>query len=90
MRKNLNAGEPLFRWSGHAFLALLSRTGNIERVRTEIARVMEIKLEHTIQTASRTVMVPIVARWTLFPILAVPRLMCQKIDTFVTVPTQRD
>lgn len=86
----LQAPDRLFRWSGPTLLALVPRQGGLERVRGEIGRVMETRLEHTIQTPSRCIMVPITARWTVFPMMAAPRLFYQKIDNFVAKPTSRD
>ena len=63
-------------------LALLSRPVRLEIVREEIARLMEYKYEHTVKTSSRTILLPISARWAVFPMMAAPRLLVQKIDTF--------
>ena len=78
-----------FVWTA-AFVALLARPGSLERVRSELGRIMEAKLEHSIETSHRSVLVPIAARWTLFPMMAAPRLIYQKIDTFAAIPTERD
>lgn len=90
VRKQLAPGDRLFRWAGASLLAMLPRPGNIDAVRMEIARVMATKLEHIIQTPSRSLMVPVSARWTLFPVMAATRLICQKIDTFAATPALRD
>jgi hypothetical protein len=47
-----------------------------------VARLMEVRCEHTVQTASRTILLPIAARWTVFPSMAAPRLLIHKIDAF--------
>jgi GGDEF domain-containing protein len=84
VRKHLNADDRLFRWADPALLALMPRPGSsIESVRIEFGRVMETKLEHTVQTSSRSIMIPISARWLLFPMIPAPRLMYQKLDAFV-------
>lgn len=90
VRRQLAPGDRLFRWAGAALLALLPRPASIDAVRMELARVMATKLEHIIQTPSRSLMVPISARWTLFPIMAATRLTCQKIDTFAAAPALHD
>jgi GGDEF domain-containing protein len=90
VRKELTPDDRLFRWSGPTLLALLPRGGTVERVRSEVARIMENKLEHTVQTASRSVMFPIAARWTVFPMMAAPRLLYQKIDAFAALPAPKD
>ena len=90
VQKQLATDDRLFRWGGPALLALLPRTDNIEIVRSEVGRIMATRLEHTIETPSRSMLVPIAARWTLFPMMAAPRLMFQKIDAFAAMPASRD
>jgi hypothetical protein len=72
----------MFRWSGSALLVLLPRPNRLEIVRDEIARLMDVRCEHTVQTASRTMLLPIAARWTGFPSMAEPRLLIHKVDVF--------
>lgn len=90
INKELSPGDRLFRWSGAALLALLPRSSGLELVRSELARIMDNKLEHMVQTPSRSIMLPVAARWTLFPLMAAPRLMYQKLDAFVVPPALRD
>ena len=90
VQKQLTAEDRLYRWGGAVLMALLPRTGSLERARSEVGRLMETRLEHTIQTPSRSILVPIAARWTVFPMMASPRLIFQKIDAFVATPPSRD
>ncbi len=90
VRKLLTPGDQLFRWSGPTLVALLPRPNSLERVRTEVARIVETKMEHNIETPSRSIMLPIAARWAVFPMMAAPRLIYQKIDAFAAVPGPRD
>lgn len=90
MRQQLSPGDQLFRWSGTALLALMARPDGIESVRSELARMMETKLEHVVRTASRTILLPIGARWSVFPMMAAPRMIYQKLDTFASFPAVRD
>jgi len=84
----LTVEDRLFRWGGPALLAIMRRPGaSIGSVRSEVGRIMQTKLEHMIQTPSRSVMIPITARWSLFPVMAAPRLMYQKLDSFAASPT---
>jgi len=64
-------------------VGILARPNRLERVRDEIGRIMEVKYEHTVRTASRTILLPISIRWALFPMMAVPRLLTQKIENFI-------
>lgn len=82
LRARLRECDRLFRWSAGALLVLLPRPNRLEIVRDEIARLMEARCEHTVQTSSRTILLPIAARWTVFPSMAAPRLLIHKIDAF--------
>jgi diguanylate cyclase (GGDEF)-like protein len=88
-QKQLNSKDRMFRWGGPALLALLPRQASFELVRGEMSRIMEMKMEHTIQIASRTVLIPIAVRWCLLPMMTVSRLMYQKIDEFAAGPITR-
>ena len=89
-RKNLPPEDRLFRWGGPTLVALVTRTVNIERVRMEIAGIMDSKWEHTIQTASRSILLPLTARWAVMPMMAAPRLLYHKIDVFAAAPSARE
>ena len=73
--------DQVFRWSGPTIAALVRR-GNADRVRSEIGALMAQKLEYTASTPSRTVQLPISARWTVLPLSASPRLLFRKMDSF--------
>jgi GGDEF domain-containing protein len=90
VRTQLGPEDQLFRWSELALLALLARPDSLESVRNEVGRLMATRLEHTIQTPSRSILLPVSARWTLFPVMASPRLIYQKLDAFAAAPTSRE
>jgi diguanylate cyclase (GGDEF)-like protein len=90
VEKKLPYGDQLFRWGGPSLLAVLHRRTTVERVRSEIALIIEAKLEHNIKTPSRSIMIPIGARWAVFPMMAAPRLLYKRIDTFSAVISGRD
>jgi GGDEF domain-containing protein len=90
VRKSLPADDRLFRWGGPTLVAMMTRPAAMERVRMEVAGIMDAKWEHTIQTASRSIMLPITARWAVMPMMAAPRLLYHKIDVFAAVPGARD
>ena len=85
LRERLRPEDRMFRWSDAALLVLLPRPNRLEIVRDEIARLMDVRCEHTVQTASRTMLLPIAARWTVFPSMAAPRLLIHKIDAFAEI-----
>ncbi len=90
IENKLPYGDQLFRWGGPSLLAVLHRRSTIERVRSEMAQIVDTKLEHNIQTPSRSIMIPIAARWAVFPMMAAPRLLYKRIDTFSAVLVGRD
>lgn len=89
IRGLLSAGDTLFRWSGPTLVALLPRQNSLERVRSEIARIAETKLEHIIETPERSILLPFSARWVVLPMTATPRLLHQQIDSFAS-PTPQE
>ena len=88
--KNFREEDRLFRWSGPTLVALLPRVSRLEIVREELARVMATPFEYTVQTASRGVLLPVSARWALFPMMASPRLLFHKIDSFTNFQSGND
>ena len=85
VREHLTAEDRLFRWGAPAFLALLRRPGGLECVRSEVGHILETLSEHTIQTASRKIRVPIAPRWALFPAVGAASLLFEKIDAFAGI-----
>jgi len=90
LRSQVQSKDLLFRWTGPTLAGLLFRSNRLERVRDEIGRIMELKYEHTVKTASRTILLPISARWALFPMMASPRLLIQKIENFISFQSSHD
>jgi diguanylate cyclase (GGDEF)-like protein len=87
LQRKLPGGDRLYRWGGPA-LIVISRAVNIEQARGNISRIVDVPLEHNIETASRSILVPIAARWAVFPMMAAPRLLYKRIDTFASVMTR--
>lgn len=90
VQRSLPSGDRLFRWTGASFLALVLRSTRIETLREEIRYLLEQKLEYTVRTATRSVGLPVTARWTLFPTMASSRLLIERIDTFASLQPIRD
>ncbi len=90
VKSQLTSDDQLFRWDGPVLLALMPRPSGLELVRSELSRMMETRMEHTIETPSRSIMIPVTPRWALIPMMAAPRLMYQKIDTFAALPASRN
>ena len=90
VRRQLRDGEQAFRWTGPAVVVLVSRPNRIETVRDEIAALMEHKFEHTVRTPTRSIHLPVATRWTVLPMMAAPRLLIHKIDSFIAGPNPQD
>jgi GGDEF domain-containing protein len=82
LRRRFRPGDGIYRWNANAVLVLMARPNRLEIVRDEVARLMEVRCEHTVQTASRSILLPIAARWTVFPSMAAPKLLIHNIDAF--------
>jgi GGDEF domain-containing protein len=89
LQRNLPSGDRLFRWTGAPLLALVVRPAKIETLREEIGYLVEQKLECTVRTATRSVRLPVTARWTLFPAMASSRLSIHRIDRFASMQAPR-
>jgi GGDEF domain-containing protein len=85
LRQQLPADYQIFRWSGPALVVLLLRPTRIEQVRREFGRLVDNRYEHVVDTPSRMVNLPILPRWTVWPIMTSPPLLFHKIDSFASM-----
>jgi GGDEF domain-containing protein len=85
LAQNLSRSDQLFRWSGPAVLALLERDGTLKQVREEVARITAQRLEKTVTVGTRSVLLPVCASWTIFPVAEVRpvQLLFHQLDQFV-------
>jgi GGDEF domain-containing protein len=81
VREQLPAIDQLFRWSGPTIVSLVRRRSAHE-VRGAIQPILARNLGHTVNTFSGDVHVPISSRWIVLPLMASPRLLFHKIDSF--------
>ncbi|HEX4592770.1 MAG TPA: diguanylate cyclase [Bryobacteraceae bacterium] len=81
-RKNLGAQDQVFRWHGPAVIALLEREERLEKVRDEIRRFAEAKLEKTAEIGNRTVLLPISASWSIFLVAPPMEDLLKKMEAF--------
>lgn len=88
LRQQLPSEDRLFRWGGNALVALLLRPARIEQVRREFGRLVDTGYEHTVNTPSRLVHLPILPRWAVWPMMASPALLIQKLDSFASTQTR--
>ncbi len=89
-KKNLGASDQLYRWHGPAVIALLSRADRIEKVRTEMRRFADIKLEKTIEVGARTVLLPVSASWSAFAVEGPLDSLLKKLEAFTAAQVPRD
>jgi GGDEF domain-containing protein len=89
-RRNLAVNDRLFRWHGPAVIAVLEREERLEKVRTEIRRFIEVKLEKTIEVGNRTILLPISASWSIFPVAPPLEDLLKKMEAFMAAQIPRD
>lgn len=85
IQRNLPPGDQLFRWTGACLLAIVPRHSELLPVRKELARLMEPTLDYTVQTATRTVLLPVKACWTVIPFTPAPETLIDQIDNFASL-----
>ncbi len=88
LRKQLPPEDRLFYWGAGALVALLLRPARIEQMRREFGRLVDSEYEHTVNTPSRVVHLPIQPRWAVWPMMASPALLIQKIEGFANMQTR--
>jgi GGDEF domain-containing protein len=89
-KKGLAASDQIFRWQGPSLIAVLERQERIERVRSEIQRFADTKLEKTTEVGQRTVLIPISAAWSIFPIAPPLEALLKQVEAFTTAQAPRD
>lgn len=82
LRNGLSAKDHVYRWRGATMVAVLSRHGNIEEVRREIARIWNKPGEELISVGNKSVMVPLLTNWSVYPLHRSTDWE-RKLDTFV-------
>ena len=89
-KKGLAARDQLFRWQGPALLALIERSERIDRVRTEIRQFADLRLDKTIEVGQRTVLIPISATWSIYPLIPPLDAFLKQLDAFTAAQMSRD
>lgn len=80
---HLTHGDRLFRWDGPVVLALLDRADEIEKVRMQLRRVLDVRMEETFEVEGRTALIPISAVWSAFPLMPPLVAVIKQIQAFV-------
>jgi GGDEF domain-containing protein len=89
-KKGMSARDQLFRWQGPALLALIERSERIDRVRTEIRQFADLRLDKTIEVGQRTVLIPISATWSIYPLTPPLDAFAKQLDAFTAAQASRD
>jgi GGDEF domain-containing protein len=89
-KKRLSASDRLFRWQGPALAALLERAERLERVRAEIRQFADIRFDKTVEVGQRTVLIPISATWSIFPLAPPLDAFLKQLEAFTAVQIPRD
>ena len=89
-RAALLADDKLYRWQGPALLAVLNRTEDIGTVREEVRRFAEKKLEKSFSIGTRSVLLPISASWTIFPLVPPLDALLRKVEIFTAAQISHD
>jgi GGDEF domain-containing protein len=84
VQRNLAPEDRLFRWTGACLLVVAPRNVQLQMVLGEFGRLMERKLEFTAQTATRTVLLPINARWAVYEFTPSSQSSIEQIDAFAS------
>jgi GGDEF domain-containing protein len=82
MQQQLSPGDRLFRWRGPALVALLESTEPLDQVRNRIRRIMELRVEQTLDIEGRSVMIPVSAAWSAFQIITTVAAAEKQIEIF--------
>ena len=89
-KKGLSPQDQVFRWQGPAIVALLERPLRIDRVRYEVRQFADQKLERTMELGQRTVLIPIAASWSVFPLMPPQDSLMRQIEAFTAAQAPRD
>jgi GGDEF domain-containing protein len=90
IEQRLMQGDRLFRWNGPTIVALIDRTESVEQVRAQIRRLLETRIEETLEVEQRSVLIPISASWSVFPLMPPIADATKQIQAFIASQGGRD
>jgi len=85
-----NPEEGLYRWSGPALLAVISRNAPFDRIRQEIGRLVARMPQHEIAIGARTVIISVSIGWAVFPVTRPVDRLIRQLETFVESQSSED
>jgi diguanylate cyclase (GGDEF)-like protein len=83
VEKQILRSDRLFRWTGPALVAIVERAAPASDVRLEIKRMLDQRIEETYSDQGRSVLLPITATWSAFPLLSSAEATDAQIRTFI-------
>jgi len=83
IEKQLLRADRLFRWDGPAIVVLMDRAESIGQVRAQVRRMLEAHIDETFDADGRSVLVPIMADWLVFPLMPPATLATKQIQAFI-------
>ena len=90
LEKQLPRSDRLFRWDGPAIIVLLDREESIEVVRAQMRRILDARLEESFEVDGRSVLIPISAAWSAFPLMPPLAGAVKQIQAFIASQGGRD
>ena len=85
----LNPADKVFRWTGPALVALIERSETLDRVRDQIRRIMEMRLDENLELGERAVLIPVSSAWSVFQLISVTTAERQ-IQAFIASQGNRE
>lgn len=82
IQQQIRPGDRLFRWRGPALVALLESSEPLDQIRTQIRRIMESRIEQTLDVEGRSVMIPVAAAWSAFQLITTVAAAEKQIEIF--------
>jgi diguanylate cyclase (GGDEF)-like protein len=84
IRRSLPEKDEVFRWAGACLVAILPRESDAAGVKKEMARILEQRIEYSVETPSRNALLPIKPRWALIPFPELRQELIAQIDGFAS------
>lgn len=78
-----NTREDLYRWSGPALLAIITRDAPFDLIRRDLGRLVGSIPEYEANVGPRTAIIPISVGWALFPVTRPAARFINQLDVFV-------
>ena len=90
LRSGTNPEEGLYRWSGPALLAVITRDVPLDRIRQEIGRLGGRMPQHEIAIGARIVMISVSVGWAILPVTRPVDRLIRQLETLVESQSSED